>query len=568
MNPEESAATALNAGSLILQAAQFGTNWGAASASLTPDLKAGFVTTLGATFGGKNLGMAAGNVANAIGTLASVLSSAGGLVSTMGGYRRRAEDWLLQIQTVGKELEGLAEQIASAEIRLAIAESDLENHKLQIKNSNELNDFMQQKFTSKELYDWMVGQTSTLYFQSYQMAYDLARKAQRAFAFELGVDSPGIIQSVHWDNLKNGLLAGDHLHQDLKRLEIAYMEKNIREYELTKHISLLSVDPVQLITLRESGKATFSLPEALFDLDFPGHYFRRIKSVSITIPCVTGPYSGVSATLALTKSRIRCKADFTGGYNPGPDQDPLFIVNRACTRAVATSSGQNDSGLFELNFRDERYLPFEGEGVESEWELTMNKDFAQFDFDTISDVIMHVKYTARDGGDDEFRDKVRTELNNINDAFTTIEGVTQPLTRLFSVRHEFPTEWAKFRTQAAALDGGFALTLDLRTEHYPFWSHGFLNSVTDVSLWACSCADSLLGNIQVANNVDANGTSGPTPIDSLTQETPPDSQPVFGDLFHGTLENSALPEKPNKELKLRFNTNVMSDLWIAVSWEK
>ena len=35
----------------------------------------------------------------------------------------------------------------------------------------------------------------------------------------------------------------------------------------------------------------------------------------------------------------------------------------AAREAIATSSGQNDSGLFELNFRDERYLPFEFHGA-------------------------------------------------------------------------------------------------------------------------------------------------------------------------------------------------------------
>ena len=47
------------------------------------------------------------------------------------------------------------------------------------------------------------------------------------------------------------------------------------------------------------------LPEALFDLDFPGHYLRRIKSVSLTIPCVTGPYSSVPCTLTLLKHSMR-----------------------------------------------------------------------------------------------------------------------------------------------------------------------------------------------------------------------------------------------------------------------
>ena len=32
------------------------------------------------------------------------------------------------------------------------------------------------------------------------------------------------------------------------------------------------------------------LPEEIFDLDFPSHYFRRSKSVSITLPCTLHGY--------------------------------------------------------------------------------------------------------------------------------------------------------------------------------------------------------------------------------------------------------------------------------------
>lgn len=57
----------------------------------------------------------------------------------------------------------------------------------------------------------------------------------------------------------------------------------------------------------------------------------------------------------------------------------------------------------ETNLRDERYLPFENSGVVSEWQLELpanpsKGDPAQFDYNTISDVILHIRYTAREGG--------------------------------------------------------------------------------------------------------------------------------------------------------------------------
>jgi hypothetical protein len=50
--------------------------------------------------------------------------------------------------------------------------------------------------------------------------------------------------------LKKGLLAGDHLAHDLKRLEIAYLDANTREYELTEPVSLVSLAPEQLLALK------------------------------------------------------------------------------------------------------------------------------------------------------------------------------------------------------------------------------------------------------------------------------------------------------------------------------
>src|SRR5262245_20146146 len=50
--------------------------------------------------------------------------------------------------------------------------------------------------------------------------------------------------------------------------------------------------------------------------------------------------------------------------------------------------------------------------------------------------------------------------------------------RLLSVRHDFPTEWAKFTATPGAAD----LRLELKPEHYPFWARRLLG--TDLTLRA------------------------------------------------------------------------------------
>src|ERR1043166_1633338 len=137
-------------------------------------------------------------------------------------------------------------------------------------------------------------------------------------------------------------------------------------------------------------------------MDHPGNYFRRIKSVGISMPCIVGPYTSVSAKLSLVNNRYRKNTNpdnlAATGYPEDPGNDERFIYNVGSIQSIAASSAQNDSGVFELNFRDERYLPFEGTGAISSWRLELPTEAHQFDYNTIADVIVHVKYTAREGG--------------------------------------------------------------------------------------------------------------------------------------------------------------------------
>ena len=368
------------------------------------------------------------------------------------------------------ETEQIDKSIAAAELRVAIAEKELENHALQIENAKATDDFMRSKYTNQELYQWQVGQISGVYFQSYQLAYDLAKRAERCFRFELGLQDSSYIQFGYWDSLKKGLLSGEKLQYDLRRLETTYLEQNRRKFELAKSISLLLLDPLALVKLRETGRCFINLPEEIFDLDYPGHYFRCMTSVSITVPCVVGPYTTISCTLRLLKNSIRMNtANGDNGYPRNTDDqglpadDDRFIENNIPVKAIATSHGQNDSGVFELSFRDERYLPFEGAGAISDWSLELfndgspdfGKPLRQFDYRTISDAILHIKYTAREDVG-PFKDGV---VAHLRDYFSPGNGVT-PSIRLFNLRQEFPSQWYRFLNPTNPADGNI-LGLDM-----------------------------------------------------------------------------------------------------------
>jgi len=61
-----------------------------------------------------------------------------------------------------------------------------------------------------------------------------------------------------------------------------------------------------------------------------------------------------------------------GNYTRDTTQDDIrFVDYFGATDVIITSSGTNDSGMFETNLRDERFLPFEGAGAISTWTLTL-----------------------------------------------------------------------------------------------------------------------------------------------------------------------------------------------------
>ena len=119
-----------------------------------------------------------------------------------------------------------------------------------------------------------------------------------------------------------------------------------------------------------------------------------------------------------------------------------------------TSSAKEDSGLFELNFRDDRYLPFEGTGAISRWRVDLPLERNQFNLQTVSDVIFHVRYTARYGGD-PLRDAATPNF--------PMDGV-----RAFSLKQEFPAAWYQMKTGAAAA-GSTSTDLMLAQDRFPFF---------------------------------------------------------------------------------------------------
>ena len=424
--------------------------------------------------GGQFLGNAGQAVTSVLRGIGNNHAHSASVAAKTASYERRADDWMLQSNLAARELMQIGRQVISSLIREQITRHEYESLKKQIEQAKEIDQFLRDKFSNVELYGWMQGELSKLYYEYYKFAFDIARKAEQTMKHELmrpELDDLNFIKFNYWDGGRKGLLAGEALHLDLKRMEMAYHDHNKREYELTKHVSLRQLDPVALLTLKATSTCEVILPEWLFDLDTTGHYMRRIKNVSISIPSVTGPYTSVNCTLSLLKSTLRRSPLLRNDeYERAADEeDTRFVDYYGTIQSIVTSNAQNDSGMFETNLRDERFLPFEGAGAESTWKLELPKDYPAFDYATISDVILHIRYTARHGVDGN---KVKTALDNL------LQEVNQSnLALFFSLRHDFPTEWSAFANGA----GDFTATI--RKEYFPYFTQGKTITITGLDVY-------------------------------------------------------------------------------------
>lgn len=431
---------------------------------------AGGSPAIHATFGGSTLATVAEAAAGVLDVVARQNTMEATRASLRGGYDRRMDDAKLQLATAIKELRDLDQQQLIAELRKDIAKADIAAHDTLIDQNRRMQRAMEYKYTNRELYQWMASEISGVYYQAYKLAFDAAKRAERCFNHELG-RTDTFIAMGYWDSQKKGLQAADGLMHDIKRMESRYMELNRRELELTRHISLRQLDPLALIRLRNTGQCDFEVPEVLYDMDFPGHYFRRIKSVSLSIPCVAGPHTAVSATLTQVTNRYRKETAAAAGaanvleeHQEAAAGDTRFVYNVGVSQAIATSSGQRDAGLFQLDFRgDDRYLPFEGTGAIGTWRLEMPGDLRPFDYATISDVVLHVSYTARNGGSTL---AARAAASLPDRVQARAQGLTRVgLHSVVDLRRDMSDAWHQLRTAGTA---NIALTRDL----LPYWVMG------------------------------------------------------------------------------------------------
>ncbi|MQA29779.1 MAG: insecticidal toxin complex protein [Luteitalea sp.] len=452
-------------------------------------------------------------------TVADITGTQAGLALTEAGWDRREADWIFQVTVLDIDIQQIERQILGSERRRDAALRQLNNLAQQKQQAAELQDFLRDKFTNHALYLFLQQETAALHHRMFDIAWCWARQAQRAFQFERELTTQSFLPANIWDGLHEGLLTGERLTTSLRTMEKSYFDRNRREQELLTRMSFRQDFPMAFLELKATGKCEIEIPEWRLDREYPGHYLRRIKSVSLTIPSVAGPYTGVHCKLTLLSSATRieptlldvedcCPGECTCGCcdrerYEAIKEDPRIVKRYGATEAIATSSGQNDAGLFELNFRDERYLPFEFAGAVSRWRLELPIENNAFDIDTVSDVIFQLSYTAREGGD-----MLRKASWAAASCLLPGAGL-----RFFDWRQDFSDAWQRFKACVPAVDRPDetrALTLRMSRGMFPFLPGQRPIRMRRVELWfeAQSCRNPRVHEIEFVPDRDCKCEDG------------------------------------------------------------
>lgn len=121
---------------------------------------------------------------------------------------------------------------------------------------------------------------------------------------------------------------------------------------------------------------------------------------------------------------------------------------------------------------------FEGAGAVSRWRIEIDPRSNTFDLQTLPDVVLHLQYTALDGGK-PLKKAARSALNAVA---TDLNG--QGLQHMLSLKHEFSTDFAPFRAKVAgAVTQAGAAAIALSHEHFPFAFRGCKITMGDVDLF-------------------------------------------------------------------------------------
>lgn len=506
-------------------------------------------------YGGLELQGSSAGFALAMKSIAEFSDNSAKSAGLEAGFDRRSEGWKHQKKLMEYEKKQTEKNLVASEIRRDMLIEAQKIHQKNIQHNQDVMDYYGEKFSNLGLYTWLSSTMQRMYKEAFNNALAIARLAEQAYRYERD-DNTFFIDGSYFDSSRGGLLAGERLLMAIQTMERRYLETNYRKNEIDQAFSLTQVNPAALLTLKQTGSCDFTIPEIYFDLFYPGQYRRKIQSVRITIPSITGPYTNVGATLSLRSSKIRMDAKL--------GNTELKDVPKSRTTTIATSTAQNDAGVFQLNFRDDRYMPFEGAGAVSSWKLSLPKNFRQFDYQTINDVIIHISYSAE--YDELFRDKVEEQNDAIEGTLMNVLK-NNTMSRTLSFRQEFSTDFHRLTEQPL----NTPVLFKVQDKHFPLFLYGKPLKVTKAKLILVTPDGQTVNNVKISiNGAEQSGFTKDAGLGNLFAKD-------LGNLFNsGIIKDHSImvvtsgdlaPTAPLAGLQATFDTEKLLDVVLYIEFQ-
>lgn len=352
--------------------------------------------------GGGDQGAPAEAAAQSMQIAAQVLDQSAAVSEITASYQRRAADWRQQSELLAKSIKETDNRIDSMKAQIAMQQKQIALAEMEYANQQAYLDLYNSCFTGLTLYSWMVSRLSSLYYQLYDATIPVCIQAREALKRELGNSrTDGIFSTPVWNDLYQGLVAGEGLTTELQKLENVWIQDSANGLEATRTVSLAAVRGEDSDSFSASiarvlnknkddsavGKLTlnnniFSAELKMSTLQLAADYGLTscdktlfTKSIAVTLPTLLGPYQDIAATLSDDKGTV-----------------------------ATLSHGMQDTGRFVVDLNDSRFLPFEGRDPQS-MTLTLSifnvkgaSDPAPNQrsiVENLSDIIFHIRYIMR-----------------------------------------------------------------------------------------------------------------------------------------------------------------------------
>lgn len=145
-------------------------------------------------------------------TMAQIAADESTKLGRVARFTQQLQERPLQANIAGREIKVIDKQIEAQKIRSEILDKDIKTQEKLLAQSKDIFDYLRNKYANSQLYHWLDNSVQSIFYQTYTVTMDLAKRAESAFHFESGPNSTSFVQPAgYWDRARGGLMCAESL---------------------------------------------------------------------------------------------------------------------------------------------------------------------------------------------------------------------------------------------------------------------------------------------------------------------------------------------------------------------